>query len=170
MTHLTRAVLALALALPAPALACGGFFCNNEAPVDQSGEKIVFAIDAEKEAVEVHVQIAYEGAAEDFAWVLPAPAEPELFLSSETLFTQLEWATAPQYMMDWKDEGNCNDEVFMMESDEAVADSDVALDDGAGYGGGGVIVVSTQRVGPYESITLQATSGEALLALSLIHI
>ena len=76
------------------ALACGGFFCDTpppdpydptvELPVAQSGEQIVFGVD--DGTVTAHVLISYEGDADAFAWVLPVPGEPDVFLSSERLF------------------------------------------------------------------------------------
>ena len=44
-----------AMSLPSTAFACGGFFCSRE-PIDQSKERIVFAIDEDKEEVETHAQ------------------------------------------------------------------------------------------------------------------
>ena len=90
----SAAAFGLALFAPATAYACGGFFCQN-APMDQSAERIVFAIDEDTGTVDTHVQIFYQGTAEQFAWVVPAPAEPELFLSTDALFQQLQWQTAP---------------------------------------------------------------------------
>jgi len=56
--------LMLSTLAPAPAWACGGFFCAG-APMDQSKERIVFGLD--EDAVEVHVQIFYAGEAHRFA-------------------------------------------------------------------------------------------------------
>ena len=82
-------VAAAALALPSVANACGGFFCNPNQPVDQKGEEILFAVDAERNTVEMHVKIEYEGAAEDFAWVLPSPADPKLSIGTDAVFPVL---------------------------------------------------------------------------------
>jgi len=40
--------------LPGQALACGGFFCDQLEPVDQMGERVVFAVDGD--TVTMHVQ------------------------------------------------------------------------------------------------------------------
>ena len=72
----------IALFGPAPALACGGFFCNPAAPVLQAAERIVFAIDRDAGEVEMHVQITYTGPSEDFAWIVPVPRAPEIGLST----------------------------------------------------------------------------------------
>ncbi|MEM6930409.1 MAG: DUF2330 domain-containing protein, partial [Myxococcota bacterium] len=76
----------LIAAMTTDALACGGLFCNIAQPVLQNAERIVFEIDREQEIVETHVQISYEGPAEEFAWVVPVAAEPDLFLSTQGLF------------------------------------------------------------------------------------
>jgi hypothetical protein len=80
----------IALLSSSVALACGGFFCNAENRVDQSAERIVFSHDAATDTIETHVQITYQGEAEDFAWIVPVPAPPEVFPSSHALFTALE--------------------------------------------------------------------------------
>ena len=64
-------LLAAVVVSPRAAEACGGFFCSN-VPVDQSGEHLLFGIEDDGTVV-AQIQIQYEGAAEDFAWVLPLP-------------------------------------------------------------------------------------------------
>ncbi|HMV67097.1 MAG TPA: DUF2330 domain-containing protein, partial [Myxococcota bacterium] len=157
--------LALALALaaaPNAALACGGFFCSS-VPIDQSKERIVFGIDEAKHEVEAHVQIFYQGAAQEFAWVVPVPAIPEVGVSSDELFQQLDARTAPQFYYTEEYLGSCNwDMVFY---DEDMADADGALPPGAaeGAGGGGVTVIEQAQVGPYDQVTLQASDEAVLL-------
>ena len=80
-----------------PAFACGGFFCNRDEPVDQSGETIVFEVDETDDKVTMHVQVEYEGPAEAFAWVVPAKGVPELFRSHNALFTTLRNLTLPSF-------------------------------------------------------------------------
>jgi hypothetical protein len=159
-------LLAALIALPTPALACGGFFCNREQPVDQSGEQIVFAIDEAAGKVEVHVQIAYQGAAEDFAWVLPAPTLPELFLSTQRLFSAIDRVTTPRFQLDWVEEGECEKDFLIRAAGDTACwncDYDAVDESGVLDSGGGVTVVASQRVGPYETLTLQATSADELL-------
>jgi MYXO-CTERM domain-containing protein len=161
---MTRTLLPLAatfaLALPSTALACGGFFCSS-VPIDQSKERIVFAIDEDKEEVETHVQIFYAGAAEEFAWVVPVPKRPEVGLSSDALFTQLEWRTAPQFMLNWREIGRCEYDMWTFGGiAEGAVNAPSADSDSAG---GEVVVVEQQQVGPYDQVTLQATSTESLL-------
>ncbi|MFT4624320.1 MAG: MYXO-CTERM domain-containing protein [Myxococcota bacterium] len=155
-------LLTTGLLAPAPALACGGFFCNSGTPVDQSAERIVFEVDAQAGTVDTHVQIFYTGSAEEFAWVLPTPTQPELFLSTNTLFDELAWRLAPQFWMEWHEEGRCDGGWASNESalDAAASSSSWADTGGAG---GGVIVVDEKRVGPYETVTLKADDEAALI-------
>ncbi|MFM2162969.1 MAG: hypothetical protein RLZZ383_2481 [Pseudomonadota bacterium] len=159
--------IALSLALAAPmlstdALACGGFFCQTT-PIDQSAEKIVFAVDEAEGTVETHVQIAYTGAAQEFSWIVPVPSVPELALSSDTLFTVLEWTTAPQFWLNYEERGTCEYDTWF--GGGGVLENSAA--DGAGGGapsaGGGVEVIAEQQVGPYDSVVLAATDSAELL-------
>ena len=78
MRHLIPLAMATAMTLPSTALACGGFFCNNNAPVDQTAEEIAFVVDEDLQQVTAHVKIMYEGPAEEFSWIVPVKAEPTL--------------------------------------------------------------------------------------------
>ena len=156
-----RIGLIAALLAPAPALACGGFFCNNSTPVDQSAERIVFEVDADAGTVDTHVQIFYTGTAEEFAWVVPTPAQPELFLSTDTLFNELSWRLEPQFSMVWHEEGRCDG--GWGGSSEVALDSAASSTWSSSDGYGGVVVVDEKRVGPYDTVTLQADDEAALL-------
>ncbi len=140
-----------------PALACGGFFCNQDLPVLQTAERILFAIDEQAGTVTTHVTIAYEGPAEGFAWVLPVPGQPELFTASEGLFEALAFRTQPSYRLDEVFQGDC----WSWENDYAYSASSGGADSGIPEG---VEVLDSKVVGPYETVTLAATSSEALLA------
>src|SRR5216110_1957501 len=84
--------------VPRPARACGGLFCNQQIPVDQSGEQIVFSID--DEGVTAHILIQYQGSARDFAWVVPVSVKPEISLGTQQLFLALLQATQPAFVLD----------------------------------------------------------------------
>ena len=143
-----------------PAHACGGMFCDAVQPVDQAAERIVFAWAEDDECddglVTVEVQISYTGEAEDFAWVVPVPAVPELFVSNDALFNVLANATFPTYTL-------------VLESDTcSMDDNDAAMsaNDSGGstdLGEGGVNVISSQTVGPYDTVVLQATNAGVLV-------
>lgn len=145
--------LAASLAAPAQALACGGFFCSS-VPMDQSKERIIFAIDEAEGSVETHVQIFYEGAAAEFAWIVPVPAVPELGLSIDALFQALDSTTQPWFWLEQRFVGDCQLFYPPMEADSV---QDEATN------GGGVTVIAETQVGPYDTVTLQATSEVELL-------
>jgi hypothetical protein len=111
MTHarlrLALASLPLAAALafaftPELADACGGTFCDagpNVMPVDQTGENILFWIDhsGDEPHTEAHIQIQYEGDAENFAWIIPVLQVPEVMVGNQALFDNLLAATVPTF-------------------------------------------------------------------------
>ncbi len=149
------------------AAACGGFFCRNT-PVVQSGEDIVYALDEATGTVEVHVQIEYSGAAEDFAWIVPIPEIPTLFLSTSALFDRLAISTPPVFVTTRVEENDCAEN----------GGSGGWSSGGSGAGGAGgaggsgtwgwtppdpVVVLAESTVGPYETVTLQAQDSGALL-------
>jgi hypothetical protein len=158
------ATLALTAALvPSSASACGGFFCS-QTEVEQNAERIVFAIDKESGKVETHVQIFYQGEAPDFAWVVPVPGEPELFLSTDTLFDTLSMATQPTFWMDVHEKGECGGWSSTVTSASSSWDGSYA-DTGLAAGGGyDVLVVSEQKVGPYETVVLKARDASELVS------
>jgi MYXO-CTERM domain-containing protein len=153
-----RVALSLVLLAPAPAWACGGFFCDRDFPIDQSSEQIVFGVDEDSGTVTAHVQIAYQGASEDFAWVVPVSGVPELFVSSDALFTTLKAFTEPTFWLDYEQQGVCDvgwgRQEFALEMDSGAVDED---------GDNGVTVISEQQVGPYDTVVLQAESSAELL-------
>jgi len=150
----TLAFVALTSSLPVhTALACGGFFCGG-VPIDQNAERLLFAFEDDG-SVEAHIQISFEGEAEDFAWIVPAPSLPELFLSSDDMFLQLAQVTQPSFIMTRREEGSCWDRVRIgfANQEMSMSDSDSA----------GIDVISEQQVGPFDTAILQADSAEDLL-------
>jgi hypothetical protein len=129
----------------------------------QNAERIVFGLDAERNEVEMHVQITYSGPAEDFSWIVPVPADPELSITSSAMFTRLAQATQPRFNLNLVEEGKCRDggEIGRGLSNE------MAMGDAApssSFDSGSVDVVDQEMVGPYESVTLQASNTDGLLA------
>ena len=151
-------MIALSLALFTPdAAACGGFFCNNVDPVKQKGETVVFEVDKTANRTTMHVQVEFQGPASEFAWVIPVRGEPDLALSNDALFTQLESRTRPQFNVQYDyGDGTCG--WFW---------GDVDLDANGSapppQAGGGVDVLSSQQVGPYDTVVLAATDTQVLL-------
>jgi uncharacterized protein (TIGR03382 family) len=146
----------LLLMAPAPAWACGGLFCNATQPVDQAAETIVFGIDEEAGTVDVHVQITYQGASDDFAWIVPVPAEPELFVSTDALFAALSQPTDPVFSLGFDAQGVCA-VGFPLTSDQSLTISGDSM-------GGGVNVIAEEQVGPYDTVTLEASNADLLVA------
>lgn len=161
--HLGGGLLAWALLAPAPALACGGFFCEAAQPVDQTGETILFAVDDEAEEVEVHVQIQYEGPSEDFGWILPVPTEPEPFLSTADVLDRIATATNPTFVPTFRTEGTCRGQ-----GRGGIFAQDMSIADGAGGStpptdANGVTVTFDRQVGPYETQVFTAEDAAVLL-------
>ncbi len=156
-----RTLLGLAVAAtimaPGAASACGGFFCSLQQPVNQVGEHILFAVDGTD--VTAHIQIAYAGEAEKFSWVLPLPAVPELAVGSDLLFQRLRAMTDPKLELTWKNEGDCE----YTNSCPCQFDDAEASPGGTANGGGGVSVVASGEVGPFEYKVVEG-EGPALFA------
>jgi len=151
-TTLTCA-LALGGALLLPpnlAEACGGFFCNNLQPVQQTTERIVFVENDDGTYTGI-VGIAYQGVAEEFAWVLPVVGSPEVGVSSDVALTRLDAATSPQYRLTTRVEGDCSAPAPAIGG--ADASSFAAADGGAARGG--VDIVDSGSVGPYDYVTIE---------------
>ena len=136
------------------AFACGGLFCDAIQPVEQAGEQIVFAVDSQAGTTTMHVEITYEGPAEEFAWVLPVRGVPELEVSSKDLFDLLDATTAPRVGTSQQLGEQC------LSFD---ADSGLIADTAAPPAPPGVEVLATQAVGPYETTTLAATDASELV-------
>lgn len=159
-------LLALLAGLSSPAHACGGLFCNIAQPVVQDAERIVFELDPVENTVDVHVQITYSGPSDEFAWVVPVPDEPELFVSSQFMFDTLAVRTGPIFRLNTVIEGDC---APLINPPFARSESGFASFDGAPSSTGGVEIVGEAQVGPYQTITLKADSGEALVAFLQKH-
>lgn len=137
---------------PLAAWACGGFFCNASQPINQSAERVVFALEGDR--VDMHVQIQYQGPPSDFGWILPVAPGVETYLSSEALFVALDRLYAPRFILNSERGENCVPLRSGCENcDEVMFDG--AVDDD-------VQVVSRENIGPYDRVILQAESVESL--------
>jgi hypothetical protein len=151
LAWLAASAAAAGITVAAPvAEACGGFFCQN-VPVDQTGEHILFAVDGD--SVEAQVLIQYQGAAEDFSWVVPVPSEPEVDVSSPTVFARLTQLTGIRFQLNWDFENGCY---------PPVAEDGGSPSAGGGDPDAGVTVVQQSVVGPYNYAVLRATDVGAL--------
>lgn len=142
---------------PRLAEACGCLAPPTPAqPVIQAGERIVFGV--EDGRVVAHVQIQYEGDAEDFAWVVPLPSVPEVELGTAQLFDILDDATRPTYVLDAV--GTCGGggpELGCGCSDDSVVTTlydPFETDDPA--------VITHAATGPYEYDVVRADDGAQL--------
>jgi hypothetical protein len=145
------------------ARACGGFFCNNQ-PLDQAGEKILFLVDETTGEVTAHIQIQYAGSAPDFSWVVPVTSVPTFDVGSDEIFLRLVGATAPSYQVHTTQIGGCDlcPSSPPWDGDGAVdADADADGDSDTGTDGG-VLVLDSGVVGPFETVTLSSDDPEAL--------
>jgi len=145
----------------AEASACGGFFCNNQQPVDQAGEGIVFAV--EGETVTAHIQIDYQGQSDKFSWLLPLPTVPTFALGTNQLFMRLQGATAPQHQSQFKNNPECQPvddcEWGTDDTTDTGGDWGDATGDDTGTGDtgeGGVSVLDEGDIGPFEYVALES--------------
>ncbi len=151
---------------PPEAEACGGTFCDagpQAMPVDQSGENIVFVLDGT--SVEVHIQIQYQGEAENFAWVIPLTALPEFTVGSDQLFNNLLMGTVPTYGYD-------------TQQDACPSPTNNPVDDGFGGAGGGTSsgggedpegdgggpeVIYEETVGAFDIVVLEGGTAQEVV-------
>jgi hypothetical protein len=141
-----------ALAVPRDAAACGGFFCSTT-PIDQSAERIIFAQRGNE--ITAWVQVVYSGSAEDFAWVVPVSAVPELDVAESSIFNVLDQATAPVITPP--------DCLFNQFGAPTAADG---AEGGAGGGSrndDGVTVYSEATVGPYDTAVVGSDNADVLI-------
>ena len=141
-------------AYPAPAHACGGFFCDNSQPVNQAAERIIFSQSPTGEVTAV-IQIQYQGPSERFAWLLPVTGSPEIGVSSDAAFSRLQSATNPQYMLRTTVEGTCHDPFDSFRgSPSGASDAGASPDSAASDAGAGISVVDAGNVGPYDYVII----------------
>jgi hypothetical protein len=144
---------------PRSAHACGGTFCDTgprAMPVDQTGENILFVMDAGK--VEAHIQIQYRGDAARFSWILPVPALPEIEVGSDPLFAKLLAGTVPTFG-------------YSTQRDACGTGGGSTGTTGGGTGGldpasprdaGSGVVVAQKQVGAFETTTLSGGADEVV--------
>ena len=158
MRRIVMAAMALTLAIPAGASACGGFFCS-QVPVDQAGEKILFAV--EGTTVTAHIQIQYQGEADKFSWVVPLPSLPVFGIGTDILFQRLAQLTDPRFMVEWQQVEGCTSG---SECQWAFGAEDDANGAPPPSSSGGVEVIAEGEVGPFEYKVVESDSGDALFA------
>ena len=141
-------ILLLTIALASLAVtvlvsACGGFFCTNT-PIDQSAERIIFTVNGDG-TITTTVGINYQGAAEDFSWILPVPSIPELGVGNVFSMNTLQQLTEPRFV---QPPNYCRN-IFGYY--------------GRGGGGGDAMFVEEGQVGPYDFAILGSEDATEVL-------
>lgn len=169
---------------PHAASACGGFFCSTS-PIDQAGETIVYGLESDG-TLTMAIQIRYEGNDDDFAWILPVPAPPEISIGSDALFDELRRTTEPTFVTRNETRGTCRTHPRCVSDsgcsevresgcggggpvmtdpwtggfvDASAGFSDAGLADADSPPDMGVTVFSQGPIGPYETVVLGAATG-----------
>jgi hypothetical protein len=152
---LTGSVFTTASLLPAVALACGGFFCNQNQPVNQAAESIIFADNGDGTTTAV-IQIQYQGPAESFSWLLPISSVPDsetdIAVASNLALQRLQQATNPNYTLTTRVEGTCR-EPGGNNGGSASSDGSIGVNPNGSPGEsltGGVTVEASGIVGAFE--------------------
>jgi hypothetical protein len=133
--------------VPRRAEACGGFFCSSS-PVDQSSERIIFALNDDG-TTDMIVQIAYQGDSKDFAWLLPLAEVPDadkLDTFPDQAITSLDTGTAPLFTLP----ANCQFFGGSPGGGFAGGGGNFAASPVSAQDAGGVSVFIQQTVGPYD--------------------
>lgn len=185
MRQILPAVVLLASLGVAPgrASACGGFFCSSS-PIDQAGERVLYARESDG-SLTMAVEITYSGFDDDFAWIVPVLAPPEISLGTSAMFDALEAVSAPRFGYEQRVEGTCRPyprcerrdgtepppgacgsdttasaPEYADSIDEPLPD---ALGGDPGITDGGVTVFSEAPVGPYETVVLGAATAAEVI-------
>lgn len=153
ITSLLTSMAAASVVAPAPARACGGFFCSAQAPVNQAAERIIFA-DHGDGTVTAVVQVQYSGPSESFAWVLPVPGIPEVQVSSDLAFNRLMAVSNPSYILNTTVDGVCRQPNGPGPTTATTATTSPVFSADAGTRPP-VTVVAAGNVGPYEYEVIQ---------------
>ncbi len=153
VTSIRAAVAALVVAsvwwVAQPARACGGTFCTVAAPVDQAAERVVFAVDEAAGTTDMIVQVQYEGAAAEFAWVVPlsvVPVDGSIDTFPQEGLDLLAGATAPTFRF------SCSASLIAATGDDPEVSAGLPVD-----------VHTLEEVGPYEVAVIESDEPDALV-------
>ena len=112
--------------------------------VDQTAERIVFEVDDGE--VTAHIQIQYEGTAEEFAWIIPVGSIPTLSETDSFFFDDLDVQTRPEIQLPaWDCPAANNTQPFPSNP----VDSGSSSGFGGGCGGGGSFASSAPNSDEY---------------------
>ena len=150
--------------LPKDAAACGCFAPPDPSvPVVQAGEEIIFSHEPaaspdEEGTITAHIKILYEGRADEFGWLLPVPAVPEMELGVEELFVQMLNTTQPKYRLNTFFDDACGD----FSGGLAGGPPTDSGGENSGGRGAGDVVVKQDSVGPFDFAVLRADDRTAM--------
>ncbi len=172
---LCAALAGLTLAASTPrAEACGCFAPPSPmTPVVQAGERILFMHDGS--TVTAYIQIQYQGAANEFGWLVPLPSVPTLELGTDELFSKLQAQTNPQYTITTNrifcgggsssythSSNGCGGDFFGASSDNAASYDLGAFASDLGASNPSPVVVQSS-IGPYDYAVLKADDQTEML-------
>ncbi len=144
------AAAAVVLSGSGDARACGGCFAPMETEQVVTDHRMVLALHAYETIL--WDQIRYSGRPQDFSWVLPVQGDVTVELASGSFFDTLAAATAPSVTAPASTCPTSGGGGFL--GSPASFASDRA--------NGGVEVLHTAIVGPYETVTLRSSDANAL--------
>jgi hypothetical protein len=148
------------------ARACGGCFHGPSQTVTViTDHRMVFSVSTTQTVL--WDQIKYSGSASEFAWVLPVKPGATIQLSQDAWIASLDAATQTVIesppnncgVQAQQDVGGGGGGCGYSSASEALSPGVEDFDAGAGSP---VTVVSQQVVGPYDSVTVRSSQGEAL--------
>lgn len=137
--------------IAAPAWACGcGAYIPDRAGAAVVDERALIAWDGSTE--DILMSFGIRGASDRAAWVMPVPSAAQVTLGEATVFDELARITAPR--IEYRDN-------WWPTFDSLTGGSRGALE-GAGARPGGVNVLSSRRIGPFDVTRLAADDPAAL--------
>jgi len=128
--------------------ACGGCFAPSETNQVVTDHLMVMALHASESIL--WDQIRYSGRPQDFSWVLPVQGDARLELANGTFFDTLSQVTAPTVTAPSQVCPTAGRGGLFAASDSAANEA------------GGVQILSTAIVGPYQTVTLRSSDADAL--------
>ncbi len=149
--------LGLTLATPRMALACGGCFAPSQTVQVVTDHRMVMAVHANEAFL--WDQIRYTGAPQDFAWVLPVSGDVQIDVASSQFFDELDAATAVRVRgpVNRTSCGGGGGGLLSASATRGDPSSGTEASEDAG-----VVVISQQVVGPYQTVTLRSSDATAL--------
>ena len=136
----------LLLLLPLTASADGGFLPSYMMEIYESDQLAFLDFDSDAQRESLHILPKFYGDTQDFAWIVPTPALPDLAVSDDDLFVDCARLTTPIYR----------------HRDEGWSCSDNGVDYADNAPAGRVEIVSSQLVGIYQTLIVSADDADAL--------